>query len=72
MSRAIFRFYGRIDGATEGTVTIDRETDLVSVRPLRRRRVYELPLAWVANAVLSKVVKVELAEKRRLKPRRKR
>lgn len=67
MSRAVFRVYGRLDGATEGTVVIDRDTGLVSVRPLRRKRVYKLPLTWVAQTILERVVKAEIAEKRRAK-----
>ena len=52
---------GRIDGADGATVTIDRELALIAVRPKGRRRTYELPLAFVAEMILAKVVKQELA-----------
>ncbi len=68
MSRAAhFRVAGRLDraaGVHEGTVTIDRLRQLFCVRPLRRRRVYELPLSVVADLVVHKVVIAELAIKR--------
>jgi hypothetical protein len=68
MSRAArFRVFGRFDAprAHEATVTIERERGLFSVRPLRRRRVYELPLADVAAMVVWRVIRFELAEKKR-------
>ena len=67
MSIARFRIFGRIDGASEATVTIDRTTGLLAVRPLRRHRVYELPLSFVAEMVLQRVVKAEIIEKKRQK-----
>jgi hypothetical protein len=51
---------GRVDGAHGGTVTIDRKLGLLAVRPKGRRRTYELPLAFVAEMVVAKVVKQEL------------
>jgi hypothetical protein len=51
---------GRIDGASSATVTIDRVRGLIAVRPKGRRRTYELPLAFVAEMVVAKVVKQEL------------
>ena len=53
--------------AQSGTVSIDRKAGLFSVRPLRRRRVYTLPLALVASIVVSRIVKAEVAEARRSK-----
>jgi len=58
--------------AQSGTVTIDRAAGLFSVRPLRRRRVYTLPLALVASIVVSRIVKAEIAEARRAKKSRRR
>lgn len=58
--------------AQSGTVTVDRAAGLFSVRPLRRRRVYTLPLALVASLVVSRIVKAEIAEARRTKKGRKR
>lgn len=54
------RVLGRIDGAQGGTVTIDKKLGLIAVRPKGRRRTYELPLAFVAEMIVAKVVKQEL------------
>ena len=68
-----FRVVARLDSRlAEATVTIDRNTQLVSVRPLRRRRTYELPLAWVAEAVYRKVIMTEIAEKKAAKKKNRR
>jgi hypothetical protein len=53
----------------EGTVSIDRKLGLFIVRPLRRRRTYTLPLANVAEIVVSKCIKAEVAAKRAAKKR---
>jgi len=53
---------GRIDGAAGATVTIDRKLRLFTVRPKGRRRTFELPLAFVAEMVVAKVVKQELPQ----------
>jgi hypothetical protein len=65
---AHFRVLGRFDGATSATITVeyhDAGRAFIRVRPLRRRRAYELQLADVARGVVFDVVKHELAEKRR-------
>lgn len=64
---ARFRVVGRLDTGRlqEGTVTVDRQTGVFSVRPLRRRRAYALPLSVVAEIIVAKCVKAEVAEKRR-------
>jgi hypothetical protein len=52
MSVAKFRVVGQLDGAggmKEGTVEIDRATGMMTVRPLRSRTAYELPLKDVAT-----------------------
>lgn len=41
-------------------------------RPLRRRRAYALPLSVVAEIVASKVIKAEVAERRRERAARRR
>lgn len=46
------------------TVTVDRAAGLFSVRPLRRRRAYTLPLATVAEIVVARIVKAEVAAAR--------
>jgi hypothetical protein len=50
---------------SEGTVTIDRGASLFSVRPLRRRRIYTLPLDKVAEMVVQRIIAAEAAERRR-------
>jgi hypothetical protein len=61
---------GRFDGgARSATVVVTREL-LLSVRPYRRRRTYELPLAAVAQGVVYDVVRAELAARRRAGGRR--
>lgn len=75
MSVARFRVAGRLDMASrtqEGTVTVDRGADLFSVRPLRRRRIYTLPLSKVAEMVCQKIIMAEAREKRTLKAARRR
>lgn len=67
MSRSRFKIEGRFDGTTGATVTIDRGAMLFSVRPLRRRREYTLPLTDVAEMVLWRIVKAEAAAKLELK-----
>lgn len=71
MSRvARFRVYGRFDvasGAQEATVEVDRGTNVIRVRPKRRRRTYDLDLATVASIICEKVIRYELAEKKRLR-----
>ncbi len=65
---ARFRVSARLDMASrvsEGTVTIGRSGEaLFSVRPLRRRRLYELPLSTVAELVCRHVIVAELREMR--------
>jgi len=51
----------------EGTLAIDRDAGLVSVRPLRRRREYTLPLSRVAAFIVQTIIRAEAAEKRRTK-----
>lgn len=65
---AHFRVVGRFDGASAATVTIEYHgPDLAffRVRPLRRRRAFELGLADVARGVVYDVTKREIAERRR-------
>ena len=65
-----FRVSGRLDMAsrpTFGTVTVERSTGLFSVRPLRRRRLYTLPLSTVAEMVVRTLIAAEVREKRAAK-----
>lgn len=68
MSRlARFRVAARLEHASrvsEATVTIDRESGVVSVRPLRRRRVYIMPLADAAAWIVRSTIVAELRAKR--------
>lgn len=68
--RALFKVYGSprdLDGRCEATVIIDRRLALIAVRPARRRRTYELPLADIAAVVIHRVVLAEAREKRAAK-----
>ena len=69
-----FRVVARLDLSRpqEGTVEIDRGSGTLSVRPYRRRRVYTLPLATVAEIVVSRIIKAEVAEKRAARKSRRR
>jgi len=71
MSRvARFKVAGQFTGGgyTAATISIDRtEAALFSVRPARRRKLYELPLAKVAEFVVWHVTKRELADKKAAK-----
>jgi hypothetical protein len=61
---------GRFDQASRqqhGTVIIDRSIQTFAVRPHRRRRMYELPLVFVAEWVCQHVIKIETMEKRAAK-----
>ena len=66
------RVLGRLDMARpqDGTVTITRDSGLFAVRPLRRRREYVLPLSAVAEMVVARVIRAEVAEKRGPRGRR--
>lgn len=64
MSKSKFRIDGRFDGAAGATVTIDRSAGIFSVRPLRRKRSYDLPLMDVAWMVFGRIVKGEALQKR--------
>jgi hypothetical protein len=73
--RARFKVYGRFDGAMSATIEIDRVSEVLEVRPYRRRRgKYILPLAVVAEMVIWRIVRKEAAEKlaaKKAKARRK-
>jgi hypothetical protein len=65
----MFRVVARTDSAVprEASVWVDRGALTLTVKPLRRRREYTLPLSTVAEMIVSKIVKAEVAEQRRLK-----
>ena len=65
--KAHVKVIGRFDMASrtqEGTLTIDMGSRTIRVRPLRRRKVYELPLDSVAEWIVRRVIMAELAAKR--------
>jgi hypothetical protein len=75
MRAARFRVVALLEMASRpqvGTVTIDRAAGLFSVRPLRRRRVYTLPLSTVAEMVVRGIIRAEVREKARAKLERRR
>lgn len=61
MGLSKYKVEGRLDGADGGTVRIHRETGLIAVRPKGRHRVYELLLADVAQMIIERVVRAEVA-----------
>ena len=69
MSRdAHFRVVARMDnagGTQEGTVTVDRDAGLVSVRPLRGRRTYTMPLSMVADMICQRIILNEVHDARK-------
>lgn len=70
-----FRVLGQLDGAggfRPGTVRIDRAAGVFEVRPLRRRRVYALPLGDVATMVCRRIIVAEVAAKRAARRKRRR
>jgi len=63
-----FRVIGTFDlagGAQVATVEIDRDSNIISVRPLRRRRTYSLPLTSVATWICQSIIRAEVRECRR-------
>jgi len=69
-TKAHFKILGVLDfasRASRATVTIDRASHIFSVRPHKRRRVYELPLDVVAGMVVRKIVIAEINIKRAAK-----
>jgi hypothetical protein len=70
MAVSKFRVLGKLDSAgrtTAGTVSIDRATGMIEVRPLRRRRTYTMLLSDVATLVCQRVIQHEVAKTRKEK-----
>ncbi len=53
-------------------MTVDRDTKVFKVRPLRRRRSYDLDLATVAKLVVQRIIIAEFREKQAAKKARRR
>ncbi len=67
---AHFRVLGQLDmagGVVPGKVDVDPNAGTFAVRPLRRHRVYTLPLSVVATMVCKAIVLAEAREKRAAK-----
>lgn len=67
MTTARFPVVGPLDsagGVQRGTVLIDREAGLVTVRPLRKKTTYTMPLSAVATMICQRIILNELREKR--------
>lgn len=68
-----FEVVGRLDSASKvqrGTLTIDTVSGIASVRPFRRRKVYELSVSGLAEILVQRAVRAELVEKRKEKAER--
>jgi len=75
MSVARFPVVAHLDGAggkKKGTVEIDRDTNMLSVRPYRSHRTYDMPLEMVATMVCQRILTNEVMEKQRAKKAAKR
>ena len=74
MRNSRFKVYGRFDSTRTGeaTVTVERATGLIHVRPYRRKRTFTLPLADVGEMIVWHVVKAEVREKLAAKRKQKR
>lgn len=74
MRSSHFKIWGKLDrvsGRHPGTVSITRlPNPIISVRPSRRRRTYDLPLDVVADYVCARVIWSEKAAERRARPLR--
>ena len=69
MAIARFKAIGQFDQSyiQKATIEIDRNANLISVRPKGRRRIYTLPLSAVAEIICWRVIKAELIEKKKEK-----
>ncbi len=67
----VFSGGGKYNGACEATVTIDRSSNLVQVRPKRRRKQYVMRLEDLAETIIWNCIKAELLEKKKAKKARK-
>lgn len=68
MSKAVFKLTKRpgdqgFNGQDECTVTINRENNIVSVRPKHLRTTYEFRLDDVANIIIQRCIMADLKNK---------
>lgn len=63
--------YGNdFNGKNSATIEIDRNTDIVTVRPCRMHKTYISTLGTMARSVIFKAIQAELAEKKKIKKQR--
>lgn len=70
MSKAKFVVTARMDsagGLQKGTVEIDRESGLVTIRPMGKHRTYTAPLSTVADIICQRIILNEMADSKRAK-----
>jgi hypothetical protein len=54
----------RAGAAVKGTVSIDRETGMISVRPRGSRRTYDMPLSTVATLICKAIIIDDVKQKK--------
>lgn len=66
MSNAVFKVTGRFGYATpqNGTVTIERDSNIITVRPAHSREVYTSKLDELAEMIVSRHLMKSAADKR--------
>ena len=72
--KAKFRVMGMFEMACrpqEATVSIDRDTGVVEIRPLRRRKIYLTTLAAMASVAVRREIQREVQEKKKAKKTKK-
>ena len=72
MSQAHFDIDTIIDRSfkQKGTVTIDRDTGIVTVRPKNSQRTYEMPLEQLVTLMVQKISRQQAAESQPTRRRR--
>jgi len=70
MTTAKFKVFSggkHFDGEAEASVVINRDSNLISVRPKGRHRTYELRLEDIAQIIIERIIKAEVREKKMAK-----
>ena len=71
MSKTHFKVYGRFNGKTEATVTVNRDNNLVQVRPKHFKKFYEMRLEDLAELVIWRCIKAEALAKKEARRKKK-
>ena len=67
-SKARFKVTGRnFNGQDQATVEIDRDTNMVRVRPAHFRQTYDLLLEDIAEIIIYRCIKSDIAAKRNVR-----